>query len=268
MVNTARGNAPGAWVCEPVHQGHEQFAALGIHDQSVFPSALVRLLLLETGMRHIDDQEWIDFVRGLTEPARSIELEAHLAEGCSSCQTAVSWWRGLVDLAGRARQPVPEDAVENVKAAFSLTKAYYAPPNTIQFATLVSDSFRTPSLQGARSTRLGQRHCVYESDGFTVEFHLGAGRENDSAFLIGHIDDPLKRNQALDGSRVKLVQGTSVIGDSIVNSFGEFTMEMMLPQSQWILIEIPEQAPIAIPIPNLISLTAGGGQRFERPLGR
>jgi hypothetical protein len=39
-------------------------------------------------------------------------------------------------------------------------------------------------------------------------------------------------------------------------------LEMTLHESQWILIEIPERPPIAIPIPNPRVHAAGGGQQF------
>ena len=213
-------------------------------------------------MGHFDDQEWIDLARGTIDPGRSAELEAHLAEGCSACQTTVSWWRGVIGLASRVRQSVPEDAVRNVKSAFSLVKTPGVVVRTIQFATMVFDSFLSPAPAGARSAWFGQRHCVYQSGGFTVEFHLGAGRENDKGFLTGQIADPFQRSLGFSGSQVKLVQGTSVTAETTANAYGEFMLEMTLHESQWILIEIPERPPIAIPIPNPRVHAAGGGQQF------
>lgn len=201
-------------------------------------------------MDHFDDREWIDFARGTLETARRDELAAHLSSGCTSCVGDAAGWRNLVALAARTRQTVPEDAVQRVKAAYFLHDVPDVAPETVQFAAMVFDSLHSPMTAGARSDWFGPRHCVYESGGFTVEFHLAAGRENDRGFLTGLIADPLGKSSGLLGSRVKLVRGPSVTAQTTANAFGEFMLELTIHESQWMLVEIPETAPIAIPIPD------------------
>lgn len=195
-------------------------------------------------MPHFDDRQLIDFVRGALDPERHAELEVHVA-ACPECRAAASGWLAVSGMMARAGEPAPpDDAVRVAKSAHGLFHMPGVQADAIRFARLVFDSLISPSPVGARSDWPGERHCIYESDGYTVEFQDGVGRDNNKRYLTGQISGRIDR-----GARIKLVKGSEVAAQTAANAFGEFVLEHSIADPQWLLIEIPDHPAIAVPFP-------------------
>lgn len=205
-------------------------------------------------MDHFKQQDWVDFVRGTLDPGHTATIEAHLVDGCQTCSATLSGWQAIASIASRVRRPgPPEGAVRSVKAAYFLERTPHLHPETVQFATMLFDSFLSPLPVGVRAASPGVRHWIYQSGNCTIEFQVGCGLEANQAFLAGQIADSSQPIEALGASKIKLVRNGHVAAQTTANTLGEFTLEFTNDVSLWLLVESPERAPIAVCIPDLIT---------------
>lgn len=208
-------------------------------------------------MEHFSEQTWADFVRAISVPEFSRDIQAHLLAGCPECVTSHTTWGKVSRMATdeAAYQP-PENLVRVVKLGFGDRTTDKTQKWTL--ANLVFDSFAQPLLHGVRSGNANAGgtssvwQVVYEAEGLTVDLRVTHRAQSKAAHLVGQIFDKRTLRPLQDNAIVQLSKDeNNAIAASVVNAFGEFQIEFE-PQDDLLLsIKAAGRNAVRIPLTNL-----------------
>src|SRR5258708_21675712 len=108
-------------------------------------------------MEHFSEQAWADFVRAISDSEAKLNIESHLARGCSDCRaTSDLWSRVQTTAAHETTYTPPDNAVRMAKLEFGTTYATETRPTVL--ANLLFDTFAQPLPAGIRSGPAVARH--------------------------------------------------------------------------------------------------------------
>lgn len=104
-------------------------------------------------MNHYGIAQWVDFARGLVPQETRMEMQDHLAAGCTDCQKSLYFCDKLARICRQmGTDAVPDYAVRNVRAMFPAS-APKTPKRAFRIPIqLIYDSFLVPVPAGLRST--------------------------------------------------------------------------------------------------------------------
>lgn len=177
-------------------------------------------------MKHFEIAECSDFVRGLVSPARREVMSSHLAAGCRSCSRTMSILGAVAALAaGEPRYDVPDFAVHCARAVYALEQPREVRVLDGLIGRLVFDSFREPLAAGVRSGQRISRQSLYEAGDYAVDLRQEHERGSPQVSVVGQIADRRVPGGSLEGVRVVLSSGDSVLARAVSNRYGEFHME-------------------------------------------
>ncbi len=202
-------------------------------------------------MEHFSEQDWADFVRGISASETKAKIESHLARGCSDCRAAVNVLnRVQATLAGEKTYTPPDNTVRMVKQEFAA--AYTQEPRPSILANLLFDTFAQPLPSGIRSGAASARQMVYEAEGLTVDMRLDHEARSGKIFVVGQVLD--RRLPRVSPSSVSVALWTSK-GQPFLqvspNEFGEFQLEVDAQDDLRLLIDVAGRKTIRIPLANL-----------------
>ena len=102
-------------------------------------------------MEHFRDEEWLDYVRGLSAPEQRAVMS--LSEGCEECIRLFSFWRTTVEVAVRdLGYQVPDVAIESAMEAYAIWTERYRLQSTARRSHRIFDSFLQPAMAGFRGS--------------------------------------------------------------------------------------------------------------------
>jgi hypothetical protein len=174
-------------------------------------------------MAHFDSWHWADFVRGLCDEPTQLVMQAHLASGCSSCQSTADTLRAIVVAAKAESAAVPpEYAVREAEAVFSQGR----PETSLErlLARLVYDSAREPLPAGIRAGGRVSRRAIFAAGDHQVDLQMDREPTSDLVTLVGQVVGPVQTSGLADVP-VWLMQRDRLVTRTTCNTFGEFHLE-------------------------------------------
>jgi len=180
-------------------------------------------------MEHFSEQNWVDFVRGTGLLGTRQRVDKHLATGCSTCKTALEFWKRVAGLAAEERACVPPaDLVHLVKTEF-LT-GFRPGPRT--FAGMVFDSATQLAPAGLRGARAATRQVIYEAEGLTVDLRFERQQQGNMVSACGQVLDKEAPLCWLNNAAILLCTHEGrMVTRTETNEYGEFQFEFE-PQDQ------------------------------------
>jgi hypothetical protein len=178
-------------------------------------------------MSHYDLVQWVDFIRGLGDPAQATAMRQHLDGACEPCGAIVRRLGAVAHLASvDDRYEPPAHLVRFARAAFSL----HRPERLLswpQLATrLVFNSCETALAVGARGpVEEMSRQTLYEAGDFSVHLRFEQASGTSRISLIGQVANRRLPVPPMSHLPVLLVRGRAVVARSLSNEFGEFQLE-------------------------------------------
>ena len=208
-------------------------------------------------MKHLSHPELTDFARDV-KTSRLQKADGHLAH-CTKCRKDLATWRGLCQVAGRAREQAPDTAVRAVKGAFALHRPRKH-SRLQRFATLLFDSLLAPAPEGVRAATVSMggsvRQMLFRSGSVVVDLRLtqtGAGQ----VILVGQVLNLSRESIGSPAVRVLLERGRTTLAAAVANEFGEFVLEYVEKDDLRLRLEVLGQAPLFIPLDGISSVGAG-----------
>jgi hypothetical protein len=204
-------------------------------------------------VKHFSEQVWTDFVRGVGPSRTNLEIEAHVASGCTDCASAVGMWKKVHSIASNEPSfTPPDDAVRMVKREFAASHSPRLSPWTM--ARLVFDSMNQPLTVGVRSGASESRQVAFEAEGTMVDLVLDKRPQSGTISLVGQVVD--KGGAKIAPRQVAVIVWTEAgqpLAETAANEFGEFQLEFAAQNRLRLSVEIAGHKAIRIPPMNLNS---------------
>lgn len=175
-------------------------------------------------MKHFDNWQWADFVRGLGDASTRSMMQSHLSSGCAGCRKTADT---LLAVVGEARADAeyapPEAVLRSAHAIYTIVR-----PETFSLvrlvARLVRDSAREPLPAGLRSQDRLSRRALYEAGDYHVDLQLERQPASGLITLVGQLA-ARRQLASITDVPVWLMQRDSLVGNTTCNAFGEFQLE-------------------------------------------
>jgi hypothetical protein len=198
----------------------------------------------------VSEQPMVDFVRGIGAPEINRDIRAHLAKGCSKCQTALDAWSRVRRLATEEGAYVPpENLVRMVKLGLASKPA--PQPRKWTLANLVFDSLMQPLPMGVRSAALTAWQVVYEAEGLTVDLRFGQRAQTKAVHLVGQVFDKQAVRVLQSNASVELrTEQDQLVATTAVNAMGEFHLEFEQKGHLWLSVKAAGRNIVRIPLAN------------------
>jgi hypothetical protein len=176
-------------------------------------------------MKHFTIEQWIDYVRGVADPARRHAMEQHLSGGCPGCNALATRLRALWSVAqAELTSPIPEAVVRQATQIYRLRM-----PDSVLLlprlrARLMFDSFREALPAGVRSGR-SSRRLVYKAGSYSLELRQEQSAESATVLIVGQLADTKDPKRPLADVPAFLVSRRSIVARTSTNGYGEFEIE-------------------------------------------
>jgi hypothetical protein len=203
-------------------------------------------------MNHYSNNEWFDYVCGVTPAEDRSQLRRHLESACVKYKKLEGIWRTVQKLAQKeiSYRP-PDSAFRFVKGQIVVTSPSWKPSPVANLAQQIFDSFRQPLPAGVRSIKGSPRHLVYRSGTILVDVRLEAAPQGSPAYLAGQVLDLASPSCAMKDISVSVQIGEKDIASTATDQFGEFHLELdsMDDSAFHLAVWIEPSGPIFIPLP-------------------
>ncbi len=201
-------------------------------------------------MKHFDDGEWLDYIKGTSPVPTRTSIERHLDEGCVTCNNLRRFWQAVVEVSSQEFQKdVPEDVLAAGREAYSTWRRQYLLPARARIARLISDSLMQALPSGVRAAASPERRLVHRAGRWLVDLRLEP--EGDKRILlIGQALQSGKKALREKGMGVLLMKDSELLLETSANQFGEFQLQFERANNLRIYIDIPGQRPIAVNLPD------------------
>lgn len=200
-------------------------------------------------MRHYSLEQWVEFARNVVDEHARGEMENHLKTGCVRCSKELRVWQRLQQLARRESAFLPsDDAVRTVNASFANRSGRNSGAAQSGLASLLFDSFRTPVLAGTRSLGTSSRQVLYGAGSYRIDIRIEPKTDSERVVLIGQVLNSASPEESLPELRVRLLKGRKVLAESATSRFGEFQMECTLEGGFRLMVKLPGQTDVELPL--------------------
>ena len=170
-------------------------------------------------MAHYEEDQWVDYVRGIDSPKVHVEMQSHLESGCSDCTRSMELFKKVVVAAAHDLEHAPPSyAVRSVKAYFSLQQTERKPA-LVRFLelNLAFDSFSEPLPAGTRGFDSASRQLLYYGNDYALTLRIDYDRDVSLGGELLHRDSgPVENVPTL------LLSGHTVLGYSLSGELGDF----------------------------------------------
>jgi hypothetical protein len=203
-------------------------------------------------MKHFRDEEWLDYVRGLSPPRQRAAIEQSLRGGCQYCLKLFNFWRTTVEVGVRdSRYRVPDEAVETAAAAFAIWNRSYRLRVNARRSRLVFDSFLRPAVAGIRGSDPGSRRLVKRSGRWIIDLRLES-EGNDRVSMAGQVLQSGEWTGAPRAREVCVMNGGELVARTEANQFSEFQLQFPVARNLKLYVEIDGEWPILVNLPETI----------------
>lgn len=176
-------------------------------------------------MKHFQVEQWLDFVRNISDKSNRVAMERHLSE-CVECSRMVTMLRKVQRSTNAdSKYQIPEYAIHSARAIFALQRPEKVRILPRVLAKLVFDSFREPLAVGVRSQQRITRQALYEAGDYSVDLRIEHERGAQTVVLVGQIINRREPKQQMADIGVELMSGKEVLSRATSNELGEFQME-------------------------------------------
>ena len=188
--------------------------------------------------------ELLDYVEDRIASARRAEVEAHLEQGCRSCQRDLTWLRSVAACMRSDDSREPPTWVK--RRAVNLFKQYGPRPRPTLLeriaAALVFDNGLQPQLAGVRgATAAPSRQMLFTAGDIDVDVRTEPTEEQDKVTLIGQVLPQSAGAVSLGGVEVHLLHARRDLFSKMTDELGEFTIGR-LPHGRYrLLIRLPDK---------------------------
>ena len=177
-------------------------------------------------MKHYGIEEWVDFARGLSDPAQTGEMREHLAASCSECVPVADFFRKFDETArGMEQVSLPDRVIKAAKAIFPVYKPANARALVRLTAELVYDSFLAPAPAGLRSSWQMGWQRLYRAGDCSLDLRIEPELRSSRTAVIGQISNHTAPEDCMSDVPVCLKSGRLVVAETRSNQFGEFQLE-------------------------------------------
>lgn len=136
-------------------------------------------------MPHFSEQQWADWVRGVAVSETTSAAQAHIANSCPDCKSALDLWKRVGDLASAEQNYLPpENLVRLVKLEFALRPSSQEEG---MLAGMLYDSIAQPLPVGIRGAAAGIRQVLYEAEGLTIDLRLDHKPNSNTIHASGQV---------------------------------------------------------------------------------
>jgi hypothetical protein len=203
-------------------------------------------------MDHFSEQDWVDFLRQLSQAEKSQEMQAHLQAGCPECKESFRVWEQMSGFAAKEGSYIPpENLVRLVKLEFAAADQA-AQAENFSLADLVFNSSAQPLPAGIRSGAAGMQQLVYEKEGLNVHLSFARRQNSSMIFATGQVLDKHAPLAWLSNATVVLWSSQGkVINIVEANGYGEFQLEFEPQDQMRISIAAEGRKTLRIPLVNL-----------------
>jgi hypothetical protein len=192
-------------------------------------------------MKHLAEGALAESVRGVGD--RSM-VEAHLAV-CWDCARAASLYKSMIQTNAREAQYAPPAGLErSVKAWFATQQ----PTKQASRLAMLFDSLLEPLAAGVRSSVASARQLLYRVDSIYVDMRIDSESGSERATLVGQLLDASRAGKPVDGVKLTLLGGDSILNSAVSNENGEFQLEFTLRDHVQLLVALDPSAPVCVPI--------------------
>jgi hypothetical protein len=201
-------------------------------------------------MVHFSTAQWFEFAHGTPPPEQEAAMRRHLEEGCDACQKLSAMWKEVLELSGRESgyQP-PSGAVRSVKAMFVPERRWKWLPEIAEWAQLLFDSIREPSLAAVRGSQASSRQFLQEARPFVIDLRMECEPARKKVHLIGQVVNSKEPNKNVADVEVFLLKGEHLAARTMANISGEFDLEFVDEEDLQLFIDIRGQKVIEIRLP-------------------
>ena len=199
-------------------------------------------------MPHFAEENWADYVRGVTGPDVAVKMQAHLTAACADCQTVSDRWSQIRRIAAAEEKFIPPDGlVRMAKLAFAAKYPTKSIKSTL--AKLVFNGFAQPLQAGVRSGALNVWQVVYEAEGMTVDLRFGHRAHSREVHLVGQVLDKRDTRIWQNDATVELSdQQDQVVATTALTNLGEFHFEFEQISPMWLSIKAAGRNTVRIPL--------------------
>jgi len=228
-------------------------------------------------MKHFRDEEWLDYVRGLSPEPQRAAMERSLSEGCQDCRKIFAFWRLTLEVGARESAcHVPDDAVDAAVDASAVWIRRYRLRSTARKSRRIFDSFLRPALAGVRGASgvggragargaagflgasAGARRLLAVSGQWTIDLRLEAAGDN-RVLMVGQVLRSGEQTGAPGAGEAIVMRGDDTLARTAANQFGEFQLQYGAGQNLRLYVEIPDERPIVVELPDNIETNPDEG---------
>jgi hypothetical protein len=188
---------------------------------------------------------WVDFARGLVDPAGEAALAAALLGAPRERRTMVDDLRRFHE-AARSRRDVPAALRTRASRLFRCPLDGLLEAAPLIPARLLSTPARRVPVGVRSSSRPAE--ALYEAGHYWIDLRLS--REPRRTVLVGQIADRTNPTRRVSDLMVLLMTGSDVTGRGVSNPHGEFEFECDPARPQHLLIPVPGGR-LELPVPRL-----------------
>lgn len=200
-------------------------------------------------MRHFSEEQWVDFARNAIDGSAKAKMQSHLDTGCAKCSQELAMWQHLHQVAQRTSNDQPsEGCLRIVKSAFVSQWPPKRPTPQAAIVELLFDSFRTPALAGVRSSVGRSRQLLYGTATYRIDVRIEPQIDSEKVVLIGQILNSAEPKERLADVPVSLWKGRKMLAVSTTNHQGEFQIECEMDSSFRLMITLPGQREVSLPL--------------------
>lgn len=200
-------------------------------------------------MRHYSEEQWVDFARNAIEGSVKDRMQSHLDTGCAKCSQELAMWQHLHQVAQRTSNDQPsEGSLRIVKSAFASQWPAKQRGPQAAIVELLFDSMRTPALAGVRSSAGRSRQLLYGTATYRIDVRIEPQIDSEKVVLIGQILNSADPKERLADVPVSLWKGRKMLAVSTTNHQGEFQIECEMDSSFRLMITLPGQREVSLPL--------------------
>ena len=207
-------------------------------------------------MKHFRDEDWLDYVRGLSAPDQRAAIERSLSEGCEHCMKLFTFWRKTVEVAARdLGYQVPDEAIETATDAYAIWSERYRLQSTARRSRRTFDSFLKPAVAGFRGSDTASRRVVQRAGRWIIDLRL----ESEGDVRVSMTGQVLRTGEwtgAPSAGAVCVMNGDELLARTRANQFSEFQLQFRIARNLKLYMEIEGELPIFVNLPETIEMTS------------
>jgi hypothetical protein len=205
-------------------------------------------------MKHFRDEDWLDYVRGLSPPRQRAAIEQSLSEGCEHCMKLFNFWRKTVEVAVRdSGYQVPDEAIETATEAYAIWSQRYRLQATARRSRRVFDSFLQPAMAGFRGSDTASRRVIQRSGRWIIDLRLES-EGNNRVSMAGQVLQTGEWTGTPAAGAVCVMNGEELLDRTKANQFSEFQLQFRIARNLKLYVEIEGERPILVNLPETIEM--------------